>query len=206
MNYPTNIKQNISYNEIITIRDTLEIGSIERLLLSIYTIIYPLKYDYYSVKLLTYPNMITTSNNYISLSKSTAILYVKNFNTSLINGIVCHKLPECLINEINMSLLKKPRKYLFTNEYNKPFTQISFIKWVDKTLTHILKKEMTLKTFRYIIRSTINLNNKLNMLFKCFDGFGKSLYVNKNNLHTTDGSLLDDYNKHYLLLMALDDD
>lgn len=199
-------KVNISYAMIINIRDSLEQGSIERLLLSMYTYIYPLKYNYYSVKILTFPNTTTISDDYISLSKHNAILHIKQFNTSMINGEITYKLPQPLIDEINNSLNKNPRKYLFMNAKNKPFTESSFISWVDNTLTTLFKINMTIYTIRYAIRKTIDLNKSMIQTFKVFNGFGQYFSVQKNNVYFDDCTFLDKYSKHSLLLLTLYDD
>lgn len=200
-----NKKRHISYSQIIRIRDSLEIGSIDRLLLSMYTHIYPLGYNYYSTELI-YSDNINSSSDYIYLSSDHAILHINQYTTPYISGRIHYRIPECLFNEINISLNKFPRRYLFTDVNNKPFTQSAFIKWIDTSLTRIFNNDISLPKLRYMTKTTIDLNQKPKMLFKTFDGFGKSLHVGKNDLYCGDGTFLDYYSKHYMLLLSLHED
>jgi hypothetical protein len=201
-----NIKETyISYSLIKTTRDSLKKGSIERLLLCMYTYIYPLKYNFHSVKILSYPTTTIPSNDYISLSKDNSILHINSFHTSIINGSLTHKLPKILIDEIIQSLNKRPRDYLFTDNNNNPFTEQTFKEWADYVLTKLFNTRMTIYKLRFAIKLRIKFNTNLIELFKIFGGIGRSLYIDKKSLYIDDGNFLDEYGKHYKLLLMLDD-
>jgi hypothetical protein len=75
----------ISFQEIQTIRQSLPKGSIERLLLSFYTLIEPIRADYFATEIVG-PTQTPTEENYIVLAPSvsaptTAQLMVQDFKT-----------------------------------------------------------------------------------------------------------------------------
>jgi hypothetical protein len=156
----------ISYDELLRIKNALPIGSIERLLLTMYTEIPPVRSDYYATKIIynrSEINLHDESLNYILLDDA-PILVLEKYKTSDKYGIINITLPDIVINEIKASLLKQPRKYLFTsNTNNEPFKEMSYNKWANRIIKRILDNDsFSLSMFRhiYISRRDINIEEK----------------------------------------------
>jgi hypothetical protein len=152
-NKPTDLQSSkiMSFDEINAIRQSLEKGSLERLLLSFYTLIEPIRADYYATELLNSSETESTEENYIILTPTTSKLIVKDFKTKQKYDKIENTLSEELRNELDESLKKYPRKYLFvTEDKQSPFTRKLFSNWACRTLTRILKQPMTLTVLRHI--------------------------------------------------------
>lgn len=149
-NKPTD-KQNekggskLSFNHIVLKRDELPFGSIERLLLSMYTMIPPARADYFATQLVT--NQTPTQKNYINLTKMECIL--TDFKTAKTYKQITHAFPDELIAELNESLKLMPRSYLFLNANGKPHTRNSFVLWARRCLSRIFETDFTLVFFRH---------------------------------------------------------
>lgn len=144
----------MSFEEIAAIRESLEPGSIERLLLSFYTLIEPIRADYFATELRHKQGEPTTQMvNYIVMTPTTAKLVVQDFKTKRKYDTIENTLSPQLYRELKDSLEKMPRDYLFTTPENptKPFqTRKLFSNWACRTLTHVLKQPMTLTVLRHI--------------------------------------------------------
>jgi hypothetical protein len=152
-NKPTELQSNkiMSFEEINTIRQSLEKGSLERLLLSFYTLIEPIRADYYATEILTSIATESTEENYIILTSTTSKLVVKDFKTKQKYDKIENTLSDELRNELEESLKKYPRKYLFVMEDKQsPFTRKLFSNWACRTLTRVLKQPMTLTVLRHV--------------------------------------------------------
>jgi len=150
-NKPTD-KQNekggskIDFNQIITKRDELPIGSIERLLISMYTMIPPARADYFATQIVT--DETPTEKNYIRMGDKVECV-LTDFKTVKTYKSITHDFPDCLITELNESLKKIPRKYLFLNANGKPHTRNSFVLWSRRCLSRIFETDFTLVFFRH---------------------------------------------------------
>jgi hypothetical protein len=141
----------MSFDEINKIRQSLEKGSLERLLLSFYTLIEPIRADYYATEILNSFEAESTEENYIVLTETTSKLMVKDFKTKQKYDKIENTLSEELRNELEESLKRYPRKYLFVMEDKQsPFTRKLFSNWACRTLTRVLKQPMTLTVLRHI--------------------------------------------------------
>lgn len=156
-NKPTTLQEEkvISHEEIQTIRESLPKGSIERLLLSFYTLIEPIRADYYATEIITQTSttiQTPTEDNYIVLSQTQGLITVKDFKTKATYEKIENTLPPILLEELHESLKKQPRKYLFTTPENptQPFTRKMFSNWACRTLTRVLKQPMTLTVLRHL--------------------------------------------------------
>lgn len=152
-NKPTELQSNkiMTFEEIDTIRKSLEKGSLERLLISFYTLIEPIRADYYATEILTAPTEESSEENYIILTPITSKLIVKDFKTKQKYDKIENTLSDELRNELEESLKKHPRKYLFVMEDKQtPFTRKLFSNWACRTLSRILKQPMTLTVLRHI--------------------------------------------------------
>ena len=150
-NKPTD-KQNekggskIDFNQIIEKRDELPVGSIERLLISMYTMIPPARADYFATQILT--NETPTEKNYIRMGDKVECV-LTDFKTVKTYKSITHDFPVDLITELNESLKKTPRKYLFLNANGKPHTRNSFVLWARRCLSRIFETDFTLVFFRH---------------------------------------------------------
>ena len=146
-NKPTELQKEkiMTLDEIHRIRQSLEPGSLERLLLSFYTLIEPIRADYFATEIVTESD--PTEDNYIILE--TSKLVVKDFKTKQKYEKIENTLSTELSEELKISLRKYPRKYLFIRD-NKPYTRKLFSNWACRTLSRILKQPMTLTALRHI--------------------------------------------------------
>lgn len=153
-NIPSELQKNkaaVPFDEINKMRISLEKGSLERLLIAFYTLIEPIRADYYATEILTDDSQEATEENYIILTSQKASLVVKNFKTSKRYEKIENTLSEELIVELRASLELMPRKYLFvTEDKTTPYTRKLFSNWACRALTRVLKQPMTLTALRHI--------------------------------------------------------
>lgn len=174
-NTPTELQKEkcIPFEEISKVRESLEHGSFERLLLSFYTLIEPIRADYFATEILNTEDEEPHEDNYIVLSPLPAKVVVKDFKTKQKYEKIENSIPSELLDELKLSLTKYPRKYLFVGEDKKsPFTRKLFSNWACRILTRIIKQPMTLTALRHIyitkkiqdktpVRELINIANKM---------------------------------------------
>jgi hypothetical protein len=151
-NKPTDIQLkkggvHITFNQIIARRDELERGSFERLLLSMYTMIPPVRADYFSTEII-YDSQ-PTHKNYIRIHGSHGEVVLTDFKTAKTYKQITHVFPPELLSEILLSLQKYPRSFLFLNASQKPHTRNSFVLWSRRCLTRIFGTDFTLVFFRH---------------------------------------------------------
>lgn len=166
-NQPTERQVNayIPFDEVIKIRDSLPIGSPERLLVMIYTEIPPVRSDFYKTKFITQiPHTFDDDNNFIVLDKDSPILILEKYKTAKKYGVLFIDIPVTLYNEIQYSILSKPREYLFVSNSNKPFEkENTFNKWANNTLKQVFNnKFISISILRhiYISRRDLKLEEK----------------------------------------------
>jgi hypothetical protein len=167
---PTKQQENkvLRYELIEERRDALEKGSMERLLLSIYTLLPPLRADHYATRII-HPEdnkyyedsdessedekeeESTKENVIIKTSDDEWDVIVKNYKTNKRYGTLTNKIKGELLENLKISLEKHPREYLFVNPTtNDKFTRTGFSEWSTKTLTKGLKHDMTLTVLRHL--------------------------------------------------------
>ena len=153
-------KAYISLNEINKIRNNLEIGSLDRLILSLYTDIPPLRSDFGECKILENYGDIDESKNYIILNDKKLIL--NQFKTKKKYNTLNLDIPEILVSEIRESIKKNPREYLFLNREKKPYTnKRAFNLFINGRLKKILNKpNFTLLMFRHIYITDNKIHEK----------------------------------------------
>jgi hypothetical protein len=141
----------IKYDELLTILKSLEIGSFERLLIAFYTLIEPIRADYYATEILKSESEVPTEENYLLLRESGCTLCINDFKTKGRHDSITNELSQELLYELNESLKKYPRNYLFVMDDKKtPFTRKLFSNWACRTLSRILKQPMTLTVLRHV--------------------------------------------------------
>lgn len=139
----------LSFNEIIAIRDKLPSGSSERLLICMYTMIPPVRADYFATQIV-YNDDVPTFPNYIRISQDGSVVStLTDFKTKRTYKQIVNHFPPCLAEELHASLAKFPRSFLFTNAKGVPYTRNSFTVWSSRHLTKVFEVEFTLVFFRH---------------------------------------------------------
>lgn len=150
-------KSYVSYDEIVKVRDSLKIGSQEKLILCFYTMIPPMRADYYSTRIGE-----ITNDNYILLKPP--IIVLNKYKTAKTYGKIQIDIPVELLSELKISLKKNPRKYLFVSPKDfQPFKSAgSYDKYCNKFLKKLFGEGMSLTFLRhiYISRPDLDLKSK----------------------------------------------
>lgn len=153
-NRPTDLQlmregSKLTLQEIINKRDETGINIIHKLLLAMYTLIPPVRVDYYATQIIK-EHETPVTENYIVLKNGEAELVIGNYKTSKKHGRIVHsKLPDELYRIIIQSLQEYPREYLFERGGN-PFTRNGFSKWSSSVLTKLFGVDLTLTLVRHI--------------------------------------------------------
>jgi hypothetical protein len=152
-NKPTFLQQakagsQLSFQQIMEIREQLPIGSIERLLISMYTLIPPVRADYFALEIIR-DDQDPVEPNYLRIRRGEMETVLTDFKTAKTYHQILNVLPDPLAQEIHASLLQSPRQYLFVNAHGKPHTRNSFTLWTRRILTRVLQVDFTLVFFRH---------------------------------------------------------
>jgi hypothetical protein len=152
-NKPTVLQQakagsQLSFQQIMEIREQLPIGSIERLLISMYTLIPPVRADYFALEII-HDDQKPVEPNYLRIRRGEMETVLTDFKTAKTYHQIHHSLPTPLAQEIQASLLDSPRQFLFVNAHGKPHTRNSFTLWTRRILTRVLQVDFTLVFFRH---------------------------------------------------------
>lgn len=156
----------IPFDEIIKIRDKLKPGSIEKLLIHMYTDIAPLRADFGQVKI--YYNTVPKNNkykNFLKLNKgiTKGELTIGSYKTAEVYGKIQIDLPKSILDELKLSLKKEPRDFLFVQPTNNnPFKDNdAFSKWSNRKLKRVFNnKHFSLTMFRHVYISRVDLSLK----------------------------------------------
>jgi hypothetical protein len=162
-------KANITWAEILLVRDKLELSS-TKLLLSIYTMIAPERGgDYYSCFMLhedyedEYPEK--KKGNYLRMRHLEPWeLYLNDYKTKKNYGTIKIILPNelsDLIAEYYATEAESVSDYLFENEKGEPFTRGTFSTWACRRLTEAFGRPMTLTTIRHAYISQMDFNKPI---------------------------------------------
>jgi hypothetical protein len=180
------VAETVKWADVIKMRDSLPLDSLERLLLSVYTYIPPVRADYFEVAI-NPPKSIQDGDNkknYIVLTSAaeTSSLVIRDFKTSHTYKEIRHILPQPLHQAIVTSLRKTPRKYLFVmpTDATRPYDRNGFSKWANKTLQALFKVSITLTSLRHLYISTIDFNKtRGSELEKIGNAMGHSVSMQK---------------------------
>jgi hypothetical protein len=150
----------LTFSQIIEKRDSLPSGSYDKLLLSMYTMIPPVRADYFATQIV-HNDEIPVEKNYIRIiSPDNIECVITDFKTAKTYRQITHKFTPELIAEFNSSLEKYPRSYLFTNNKGEPHTRNSFVLWTRRHLTKLFATDFTLVFFRHAFVTDF-INNKI---------------------------------------------
>jgi integrase len=160
----------ITFEEVVKIRDALKDGSLEKLLVSMYTEIPPVRSDYLATAIYTRkPKETAVEENYIINRKKKPILVLQKYKTSSKYKTITIPIPLSLKKQIDLSLQENPRKYLFVSTRNKkPYSEFknpekSFNAWANYVLKQVFKNDnfhLTMLRHLYILRKDLKLEEK----------------------------------------------
>ena len=161
-NKPTELQEargghKLTLQDLVNKCSQLDIDISSKLLLAIYTMIPPVRADYYATHIIKDCETPET-DNYIILKNGYAELVIRKYKTSRKHGEIRHpRLPYNLYEIIMKSLQEYPRKYLF-EKGGKPYTPNGFCKWSSSTLEKLFGVELTLTMIRHIYISSLDLS------------------------------------------------
>lgn len=155
-------KQNegyVPFEDIVAKRDSLPRGSMDRLLLAMYTYIRPLRGDFNKVRIYTTRTVPRQPEmNYIHMPAK--ILVLNEYKTARHNGEYRRDLPPALITEIKDSLSKRPRDYLFVKLADGTPYELanSYVRYANNTLKRLFGCALTLSLIRHSFISSLDFN------------------------------------------------
>lgn len=155
------IAREINWADVVKKRDTLLPGTPEKLLLSLYTYLPPVRADYFEVRINPPVTVIADKHkSYIRLGESGAAseLVIRDFKTSSTFKEIRHKLPQELFDEIVISIGLAPRRYIFVmpSDTSRPYDRNGFSKWANKVLHELFGLPVTLTSLRHLYISTLD--------------------------------------------------
>ena len=153
----------VKFDDIVKKRDSLEDGTFEKLLLSFYTYIRPLRADFNLVRIYNSVDELpknTDKQNYIVFeNKNTATLYLHEFKTQRSHNELKKELPAELIKQLQLSLTKKPREWLFIDRFGEPYKAAnSYTRWANRTFQKLFNKPLTITMIRHSYISSLDQN------------------------------------------------
>jgi hypothetical protein len=173
---PTELQKDkaISWSRVLEVRDSLELGS-TKILLGIYTYIPPVRADYHACKLVDSSYNSTGDENYIIMDGDKWKLVLQNYKTKNSYGKQVLDVPDELYKLMKEYLKDTPRKYLFTNEHDEPFTRKTFSTWAKRRLEVAFKAPMTLTSIRHVFVCGLDFNVSVRELNEIGRGMGHSV-------------------------------
>lgn len=152
----------VPYDDIVAKRDTLKSGSDERLLLSLYTYIPPLRCDFNQVRVLERGEKVPDVGddpNYIEyVAQDNRRLVLREFKTADRMEAYEKNLPKDLVKELDVSMAKHPRKYIFEDRNGKAYRPSSFRKWVNRKLFALFDRHLTVSLIRHSFINSLDFN------------------------------------------------
>lgn len=153
----------VKFDDIVKKRDSLEDGTFEKLLLSFYTYIRPLRADFNLVRIYNSVDELpknTDKQNYIVFeNKNNATLYLHEFKTQRSHNELKKELPDELIKQLQLSLTKKPREWLFIDKFGNPYKAAnSYTRWANRTFQKLFNKPLTITMIRHSYISSLDQN------------------------------------------------
>lgn len=153
-NKPTERQEeaHIGWDDILKIRDKLEVGSLDHVLVSMYTCIPPRRAkDYAVLHVYEDPSYNPSQNhNYIHLGQK--LMYIHEFKTvKKMKPYWAKNLPNELLETIRLSLKGNPRKYLFCQANGQAFkNEQSFASYANRRLKDVFNNpRFSITSFRH---------------------------------------------------------
>jgi hypothetical protein len=151
----------VPYDEIIKKRDSLEEGSIERLLLGFYTHLRPMRCDYGMVRI--YKNRLPAEkereHNYILMKEDKAILHLGQYKTSKTYGNHEIELPDELLKDLEANLKIQERDWLFVDSRGNPQSRNTYCSWTLRVFKDLFNKPLTVSIIRHSFINQLNMSD-----------------------------------------------
>lgn len=150
----------VPFPDIVAKRDTLTKGSDERLLLSFYTYIPPLRCDLNEVYITDKEDQHEDYKNFLVLQKTakTATLVLTEFKTARTAEQYRKDLPKELVEELLASLQLRPRSFVFADRHGEPYRASSYTKWANRILQRVFGRALTVSLIRHAYINTLDFN------------------------------------------------
>lgn len=176
---PRQAESFVEYHECVRIMNTLGDGTFEKLLLSMYLIIPPVRSNFANLKIFQTTPKQKPKGNYIVLGDD-PVLVIQQHKTEKNFQEIRSPLPDALVKQIHLSLEKVPRDYLFvsTRDHTAFKTERAFNAFANRILSKVIKPTFSLTTFRHVFlsRTDLDLKNKTGLeLQKFADLMGHSV-------------------------------
>lgn len=159
-NKPTEkqVKGFVCYKDILTKRDSLPAGSIERLLLDMYTHIPPMRCEYARVAI--YRKVPTTGAepNYIHIRGKKGTMIIQRFKTDKHHKPFDIDLPKPLMEDLLKSLADQPREWLFVNSRGEPYESVMYTQWTIRLFTKLFERPLTVALIRHSYINELDFN------------------------------------------------
>ena len=142
---------------------TLCYGSPPHLLLSMYSLIEPIRADLGLVRIM-YEGSGEESGpdaNYIVISRRSnqSTLVLQTYKTSKRYGRFERDIPDQLVSIIRSSLERRPRRWLFVDDYGEPYkNRNSYTRFANRVFERIFNKRFTISLLRHSFVSNLNFN------------------------------------------------
>ena len=149
----------LPFTQLEQLRESLPSGSSDRLLLSLYTMIPPVRADFGACAVYRGSKPATDAvDNYIVLDgKGGGQLHIGDFKTRKTNPPIEENLPKSLVDEIEASLKESPREWLFQSR-GQPLTRASFTAYANRALKRVTGRPgFSITQFRHIYLSRPDL-------------------------------------------------
>lgn len=185
----------LSFQDLIDARDSLEIPAVHKLLLAMYTYLYPVRADYYALQILT-DQSEPTHPNYLRVSVNSTELMIRDFKTSKVFPPIHYpSIPHPLHLLITASLQDTPRGFLFESR-KTPYTRLRFSQWASSTLASCLRVPLNITMIRHIFISSLSMDTPLTELQRIGQLMGHS--IARQRLYTWKSTLAieDDEDDH----------
>lgn len=151
----------VPFDELLKTQALLETGSLQKLLLMMYTEIPPVRNDYHQTKIVReIPSDMDAFDNFIVLSDEKPVIILQKYKTAAVYGMLVIDIPPKLQKEIELSLVKMPRDHLFVStRTGKPYDlEGTFNTWANRALKNMFgKTNFSLTTLRHIYISRRDL-------------------------------------------------
>lgn len=152
----------VSWDHIVSERDKLDKDSDEYLVLSMYTMIPPVRADYNRVRIYSAIDNDIKEPNYLVVTPKKMTLVLTEFKSkSKKLQKYEHDLPSNLQSVIRKSLKLRPRDYLIVSpRTGRPYDNpTSYDVYVNRIFGKVIGKGVTINTFRHSYINSLDLNN-----------------------------------------------
>ena len=147
----------VPYADIVKKRDTLPPGSVERLLLGMYTHIRPMRCEYARVAIYKGRVPDEPEPNHILLRSSKLI--INHFKTRRHHDGYVIDLPKPLIEDLTKSLQQQPREWLFVDANDGPFELSAYSKWTMRIFKKLFGRSLSVALIRHSFINSLDFNS-----------------------------------------------